>query len=70
MKKNPSLPPLKICESVTLTKYFFYLALGLGLCLGLALIFNENNLNHFILPHNLSGIVNHVMLFWDDASCI
>jgi hypothetical protein len=24
-KKN-ALPPLKICESVTLTKYFFYLA--------------------------------------------
>jgi hypothetical protein len=25
--KKTALPPLKICESVTLTKYFFYLAL-------------------------------------------
>jgi hypothetical protein len=29
--KKPALPPLKICESVTLTKFCFYLALGLAL---------------------------------------
>jgi hypothetical protein len=26
-KKNTARPPLKICESVTLTKFFFYLVL-------------------------------------------
>jgi hypothetical protein len=28
--KKTALPPLKICESMTLTKFFFYLALVLS----------------------------------------